>query len=99
MLKIMTMKKWNNFNNEFIDLQLENADLKNDNANYKDQVDTIVALNEKYQNANNELSALVAETAVKLTDAKKEIRRLKTLCTKNKINYKEEKKECKTKKK
>lgn len=99
MLKIMTKKQWDKFNNEYIDLQLENADLKSDNLNYKDQVDFIVHNNEQLAESNTDLVFTIAKVENKLKDAKKEIRRLKTLCTKNKIDYKEESKECKKTKK
>lgn len=80
-MKILTNKTWEKFNNEYIDFQLEIADLKDDNNNYKDQVDTIVKI-------NRELSETIVGLEEKLKDTKKEIVRLKTLCTKNKIDYK-----------
>ena len=89
-MKIFTNKKWNEYNDQFVDIQLENRDLKEDNGKYVEQVKTIV-------NINNDLTNTICGLEEKLKDAKKEIRRLKTLCTKNKINYKEEKKECKKK--
>lgn len=85
-MKILSSKKWKQFTNEYIDFQLEIVDLKNDNANYKEQVDVIVK-------ANKDLVNTTIELEEKLKDAKNEIRRLKTLCTKNKIDYKVKKEE------
>jgi N-acetylmuramic acid 6-phosphate (MurNAc-6-P) etherase len=88
-MKIFTNKKWEEYNNQFIDIQIENKDLKEDNANYVSQVETIVDI-------NKELSYALANTEEQLKNAKKMIRKLKMLCTKNGIRY-EEGKKCKKK--
>ena len=90
-MKIFTSKKWKEYNNSYIDLQLENADLKSDNENYNKQIDLFIT-------ANKELSTTIIRLELETEKLKKEVRRLKTLCTKNKIDYKEEKKCKKTNK-
>lgn len=96
-MKIISRKKWEEINSNYVDLQLEYNSLYNDNQTYKSQVDTIVTI-------NSDLSFKITELENKLNDAKKEIRKLRNLCTKNKVNYKEQpkkedKKACKKAKK
>lgn len=83
-MKILSNKKWKEINEQYVDVQLLNADLKSDNDTYRNQVNTIVDI-------NRELNNTIALMEEELTECKKEIRKLKTLCTKNKIDYKSKK--------
>lgn len=83
-MKIISSKKWKEYNNEFVDLQLQNKDLKEDNEVYKDQVETIVNINKELNLKIIEMDAEI----VKLKKEKKEFKRKLTAKVKEKVEEK-----------
>ena len=91
-MKILSGKEQKKFNDQFIDLQLDYNQAKEDEAKYMAQIDF---LREKNTELGNELDKL----SVELLNKKAEIKILKTLLTKNKIEYKKGDSKCQKPKK
>ena len=91
-MKILSGKEWKKFNNQFIDLQLDYNQAKEDEVHYIEQVDFL-------RNQNKELGNELDKVSVDLLKKKAEIRTLKTLLTKNNIDYKKGDSKCKKPKK
>lgn len=94
-MKIISSKKWENINQNVVDLQCDLRKSQDDNATYFAQVE---ALRKKLSDERNSLtnindsniSLVQANTLLEKEIKEKniEIKKLKTLLTKNKIDYK-----------
>lgn len=91
-MKIMSSKKYEELSQQLVDLGMDNAKLFEDEKTYISQVnylrDALSKIDENLMRCNNDLAKLECDN----DDLKKEIKRLKTLLTKNKIDYKKENK-------
>lgn len=91
-MKILSSKQWKKFNNQFIDLQLDYNQAKEDEAKYMAQIDY---LNEQNKKIGDELEHI----SIELLKKKNEVKTLKSLLTKNNIDYKKEGSKCQNPKK
>ena len=91
-MKILTNRRYNEMEREFVELQLDLQQAKDDNKLYQIQVDT---LNNKIKNNESKFKAKIAELEASLIESQNdissknnEIKKLKNLLTRNKVNYK-----------
>lgn len=80
-MKILTNKKWEQYQQMICDLQMDMGELIENNKIYYEQVEY---LRRTLADANNDIEKLGCDIDTYL----KEIKRLKCLLTKNKIDYK-----------
>lgn len=94
-MKIISSKKWENINQNIVDLQCDLRKAQDDNSTYFAQVE---ALRKKLNDERNNLTT-INDSNISLTEANTlleskikeknvEIKKLKALLTKNKIDYK-----------
>ena len=81
-MKIMSKKQYEKLQQAMVDLQMDLNDAREDNKTLEAQVKYL----QDQLKANEQLTS-------ELYDKNKEIKKLKTLLTKNKINYKKEDKD------
>ena len=82
-MKILSNKKYELLMQKLTDLKLDLQECEDDNRTYQIQVDYLSKKNHELGNNGDKLGS-------DLNDLKNEVRRLKTLLTKNNINYKKE---------
>lgn len=94
-MKILTNKKYEELMQTITDLQMEYASSKHDNSTYYEQVEYLRKANNKLADKCSlfeQLSNDCVKYDCEIKELKKEIRNLKSLLTKNGIEYKKEKK-------
>ena len=91
-MKILTNRRYNEMEQEFVELQLDLQHAKDDNEIYQIQVET---LNNKIKNGESKLKARIAELEASLIELQNdissknnEIKKLKNLLIRNKVSYK-----------
>lgn len=87
-MKIISNKKYEEMEQMLVDLQMDLSDAKNDNELYQRQVEY---LQDKIQSAKDDIeeyAKVLSLTTAKLEEEKQITKKLKTLLTKNKIDYK-----------
>ena len=87
-MKIISGKKWEEMEQMLVDLQMDLSDAKNDNEIYQRQVEY---LQDKIKSAKEDIeeyAGVLSLTTAKLEEEKAITKKLKTLLTKNKIDYK-----------
>lgn len=101
-MKILSSKKWEEINQKYVDMQMDLETQKDDNHKYfcqvevlRKQVDDLKKTNDDIRNQINDLvdsnTALISRnTSLEdtIVGKDKEIRTLKGLLTKNKVDYK-----------
>ena len=80
-MKILSKKKWEKYQQMVCDLQMDLGDALEDNKSYYRQVEYLRQTLTDVNNQNEKLACDIDENL-------KEIKRLKCLLTKNKIDYK-----------
>lgn len=80
-MKILSKKKWEEYQQMMCDLQMDLGDTLENNKNYYKQVEYLRQTLTDVNNQNEKLACDIDENL-------KEIKRLKCLLTKNKIDYK-----------
>lgn len=80
-MKILSKKKWEEYQQMMCDLQMDLGDALEDNKSYYRQVEYLRQTLTDVNNQNEKLACDIDENL-------KEIKRLKCLLTKNKIDYK-----------
>lgn len=88
MIKIISEKKWEEMNQELIDLQMDLGEAKKDNDLLEKQVDYLRKKIEEEKENAKELSFIGDKSIDTIYNLKVEIKKLKTLLTQNKIDYK-----------
>lgn len=93
-MKILSNKKFDEWEQKYVEMQLELNEAMQDNETYLKQVDAFNSKNKKLEKCLTELEDKVIELEISLKKAQenetkktKEIRNLKMLLTKNKISY------------
>ena len=87
-MKIISKKEWEKINQTMVNLQLDYNDLKIDNNLLEEQVKYLQKELENEKTASDAFSKVIEEYYVKIENQRMLIRNLKTLLTKNKIDYK-----------
>ncbi len=88
-MKIISNKKWEEMNQELVNIQLDLNEARRDNDTYLEQVKYLQKQLENEKTASDAFSKVIEEYFVKIEIQRNIIRKLKTLLTKNKIDYKE----------
>ena len=88
MIRIISGKKWEEMNQKLIDLQMDLSDAKNDNELYQRQVEYLQDKIKSTKEDIEEYAGVLNLTTAKLEEEKNITKKLKTLLTKNKIDYK-----------
>lgn len=87
-MKIISNKKWEEMEQKLVDLQLDLSKALDDEQTYLKQINYLQKELENEKTASNAFSNVIEEYFVKIESQKDTIRKLKTLLTKNKIDYK-----------
>lgn len=87
-MKIISNKKWEEINQEIVNLKLDLNEAKDDENKYLKQINYLQKELENEKTASDAFSKVIEEYFVKIESQKDTIRKLKTLLTKNKIDYK-----------
>ena len=82
-MKILSNKKYEKFQQDMVNLQLDLNDAMEDNKTLEAQVSSLLKMNKELEEAN-------IDKYNKCYEQSKEIKRLKQLLTRNGINYKKE---------
>ena len=87
-MKIISNKKWEKMEQMLVDLQLDLNKALDDEQTYLKQINYLQKELENEKTASNAFSKVIEEYFVKIESQKDTIKKLKTLLTKNKIDYK-----------
>ena len=87
-MKIISNKKWEKMEQMLVDLQLDLNKALDDEQTYLKQINYLQKELENEKTASNAFSKVIEEYFVKIESQKDIIKKLKTLLTKNKIDYK-----------
>jgi len=87
-MKIISNKKYVEMEQKLVDLQLDLNDKLEEEAKYLKQVNYLQNEIEKEKKVSNDLSKVIEEDFVKIESQKLLIKNLKSLLTKNGIDYK-----------
>lgn len=87
-MKIISRKKMEEMEQKIVDLQLDLNQSLDDEQKYLKQIKYLQKELENEKTASNAFSKVIEEYFVKIENQKDTIRKLKTLLTKNKIDYK-----------
>jgi len=88
-MKIISGKKWEEINQEIVNLKLDLNEAKIDNSKYLEQVEYLQNSIKTETSISDDLVETIEEYEIRMKKQKDTIRKLKTLLTKNKIDYKE----------
>ena len=88
MIKIISGKKYEKMEQMLVDLQLDLNKALDDEQTYLKQINYLQKELENEKTASNAFSKVIEEYFVKIESQKETIKKLKTLLTKNKIDYK-----------
>ena len=88
MIKIISGKKYEEMEQKLVDLQLDLSKALDDEQTYLKQINYLQKELENEKTASNAFSNVIEEYFVKIESQKDIIKKLKTLLTKNKIDYK-----------
>lgn len=88
-MKIISNKKWEEMNQTLVDLQMELNDKKEEYAILNEQVAYLQRKLRAARDDNYKLGNLIVGNEKDIVNYKKTIKALKTLLTKNKIDYNE----------
>lgn len=88
-MKIISSKKWEEMNQELVNLQLDLSEARRDNDTYLEQVKYLQENLKTETSISDDLVETIEEYEIRMKKQKDTIRTLKTLLTKNNINYKE----------
>lgn len=86
-MKIISNKKWEEMEQKLVDLQLDLSKALDDEQTYLKQINYLQKELENEKTASNAFSNVIEEYFVKIESQKDTIKKLKTLLTKNKIDY------------
>ena len=87
-MKIISGKRWEEINQKLVDLELDLRKAKDDEKTYLKQVSCLQNEIEKEKKVSNDFSKVIGEDFVKIETQKLLIKNLKSLLTKNGIDYK-----------
>lgn len=87
-MKIISRKKYEKINQQMVDLQMDLNQALDDEKKYLKQVNYLQNEIEKEKKVSNDFSKVIEEDFVIIEGQKDTIKKLKTLLTKNKIDYK-----------
>lgn len=87
-MKIISGKKYEEMEQKLVDLQLDLSKALDDEQTYLKQINYLQKELENEKTASNAFSKVIEEYFVKIESQKDTIKKLKTLLTKNKIDYK-----------
>lgn len=87
-MKIISKKKWEEMNQKIVDIQMDLNESRQDNKTYFAQVEALRKQNTNIKAENESCHKEIENIANQLVDKDKEVRKLKALLTKNKIDYK-----------
>lgn len=88
MIKIISGKRYEKMEQMLVDLQLDLNKSLDDEQTYLKQINYLQKELENEKTASNAFSKVIEEYFVKIESQKDTIKKLKTLLTKNKIDYK-----------
>lgn len=88
MIRIISGKQWEEMNQKLVDLQLDLNKALDDEQIYLKQINCLQKQLNNEKTASNAFSKVIEEYFVKIEIQKNIIKKLKTLLTKNKIDYK-----------
>lgn len=88
MIKIISGKKYEKMEQMLVDLQMDLNKALDDEQTYLKQINYLQKELENEKTASNAFSKVIEEYFVKIENQKDTIKKLKTLLTKNKIDYK-----------
>lgn len=87
-MKIISGKRWEEINQKLVDLELDLRKAKDDEQKYLKQINYLQNEIEKGNQVSNDFSKVIGEDFVKIETQKLLIKNLKSLLTKNGIDYK-----------
>lgn len=87
-MKIISRKKYEEINQQMVNLQMDLNQALDDEQKYLKQIKYLQKELENEKTASDAFSKVIEEYFVKIESQKDTIRKLKTLLTKNKIDYK-----------
>ena len=88
-MKIISNKKWEEINQEIVNLKLDLNEARRDNDTYLEQVEYLQNSIKTETSISDDLVETIEEYEIRMKKQKDTIRTLKTLLTKNNIDYKE----------
>lgn len=87
-MKIISRKKMEKINQQIVNLQMDLNQALDDEKKYLKQINYLQNEIEKEKRVSNDFSKVIEEDFVIIESQKDTIKKLKTLLTKNKIDYK-----------